>query len=63
MDANEKQVVKLSREYLEFIINSLNLLNDATDDQVQAFCGLSKHAALRNLANGLRSTLDKAIAK
>ena len=66
MKPSRKSVIKLSRGYFEFLISTLTLLNDSTDEQVKAFCGKPKKEAIANMVAGMQSTLDhelEAIAK
>jgi hypothetical protein len=61
MIKSRKRVIKWSRGYIEFLINNLTILNNATEDQIQAFCGKTKHDAMANIIAGMQSSLDNEL--
>ena len=61
MIISRKRVIKWSRGYVEFLIKSLTLINDSTDEGVKAFCGKTKQQAITNLIAGMQSSLDSEL--
>jgi hypothetical protein len=52
------RTVKLTRSYVEFLIQSLRMLNEATEEQVKAFCGKTKQEAMQNVIRGLELSIE-----
>ena len=54
-----QKYVRMTRDYAEFFIESLTMLNKATEEQVQAFCGRSKQESLQNMIEGFKRTINE----
>ena len=55
----KSRTVKLTRSYVEFLIEQLTILNRSTDAEVKAFCGKSKQEAMQNVIKGLELSINK----
>jgi inhibitor of KinA sporulation pathway (predicted exonuclease) len=48
------KIVRIPVDRLDFIVNVLTSINDASEEWVLSFSGKTKHEAIKNVVEGLR---------